>query len=408
LILCVLACHSLWVTGACACTYPRARARVRHPSMHVGIPASSSAPSGAVRSDCIAVPHASSQRAACFAAVEYSEYLVPHRYIVDKKCLVDRKVPRSLLFTVYLAPVCVRVRVCACVRYTSPSPPSNAPTRAPFVATAAALQASRAGACLRACAHVAGGSYATTCSIQRAAYNVQHTTCNVQCAACNMQHTTCNIQRATHNVQHTTCSIQRAAYSMKRAQMGPAELEKLYQIYQPSLLGELSAMAAVPPFPAHRSVHICAGIGLTPPTSAPGLGSPPPTSAPGLGSPPAHICAGTGLTPAHICAWTGLTPAHICAWTGPTPAHICAGTGPTPAHISTGTARPACVGAHHRHVKARTHRPERRSLQAHMARRMKFFNIIEKMPKDGCSASGGGGDGVQQARTQSECRCGHG
>jgi hypothetical protein len=78
---------------------------------------------------------------------------------------------------------------------------------------------------------------------------------------------------------------------------------------------------------AHR-FHICAGTGLTPPTTAPGLGSPlphlcrdwahpchicagtglaPPTSAPGLGSPlphlrrdwahPSHICAGTGLAP---------------------------------------------------------------------------------------------------------------
>ncbi len=35
--------------------------------------------------------------------------------------------------------------------------------------------------------------------------------------------------------------------------------------------------------------HICAGTGLTRPTSAPGLRSPPATSAPGLGSPRPHL-----------------------------------------------------------------------------------------------------------------------
>ena len=35
--------------------------------------------------------------------------------------------------------------------------------------------------------------------------------------------------------------------------------------------------------------RICAGTGLTPPTSAPGLRSPVPTSAPGLGSPDPHL-----------------------------------------------------------------------------------------------------------------------
>jgi hypothetical protein len=134
--------------------------------------------------------------------------------------------------------------------------------------------------------------------LQHATRNVRHATCNMQHTTCNTQRATCSIQRATLNVQHTTCSIQRAAYSMKRAQMGPAELEKLYQIYQPSLLGELSAMAAVPPIPC-------------------------PSFRPHLRRDWAH------------------------------PAHICAGTGLTPAHISTGTARPACVRAHHRHVKAR-------------------------------------------------------
>jgi hypothetical protein len=44
--------------------------------------------------------------------------------------------------------------------------------------------------------------------------------------------------------------------------------------------------------------HVCAGTGLTPPTSAPGLGPPL----------PCHIRAGTGLTPAlpHLCwDWCG-------------------------------------------------------------------------------------------------------
>ena len=40
--------------------------------------------------------------------------------------------------------------------------------------------------------------------------------------------------------------------------------------------------------------HICAGTGLTPPTSCAGTGRTLPTFAPGLGS-PRHICAGTGL-----------------------------------------------------------------------------------------------------------------
>jgi hypothetical protein len=228
----------------------------RHPSMHVGISASSSAPSGAVRSDCIAVPHASSPRAACFAASTPSNSCHTGTSSTRSAWSTGRSLARYS--SRYTSPLCVWACACACVCACSIPPPRLHPTppRAPLssppppaAAAAAALQASRAGACLSACAHVAGGSYATSCNIQRATYNVQHTTCSVQHTMCNMQHTTCNTQRATHNAQHTTCSIQRAAYSMKRAQMGPAELEKLYQIYQPSLLGELSAMAAVPPIP---------------------------------------------------------------------------------------------------------------------------------------------------------------
>jgi hypothetical protein len=39
----------------------------------------------------------------------------------------------------------------------------------------------------------------------------------------------------------------------------------------------------------YPAAHICAGTGLTPPTSAPGPGSPAPTSAPGPGSPRPHL-----------------------------------------------------------------------------------------------------------------------
>jgi hypothetical protein len=149
---------------------------------------------------------------------------------------------------------------------------------------------------------------------------------------------------------------------MKRAQMGPAELEKLYQIYQPSLLGELSAMAAVPPIPC-------------------------PSFRPHLRRDWAHPCP------------------HLRQdWAHPRPHLRRDGAHPRP-HLHWNRASCLRTRTPQACESARTHRPERRSLQAHMARRMKFFNIIEKMPKDGCSASGGGGDGVQQARTLSGCRC---
>jgi hypothetical protein len=56
-----------------------------------------------------------------------------------------------------------------------------------------------------------------------------------------------------------------------------------------------------------RPAHICAGAGLTPPTSAPGLGSPRPHLRRSRAY-PARIRTRIGLAPAHICAGTMLTP----------------------------------------------------------------------------------------------------
>ncbi len=77
--------------------------------------------------------------------------------------------------------------------------------------------------------------------------------------------------------------------------------------------------------PRHAVAHICAGIGLTAPTSAPGLDSTAlPTSAPGLGSPHPHLrrdralplptsAPGLGLTPCHIpCVPHVALPVHVC------------------------------------------------------------------------------------------------
>jgi hypothetical protein len=55
---------------------------------------------------------------------------------------------------------------------------------------------------------------------------------------------------------------------------------------------------------AEGAAHICAGTGLTPPTSAPGLGSPDLRLHRDWAH-PCHICAGTGPTPTHICAGIG-------------------------------------------------------------------------------------------------------
>ena len=54
--------------------------------------------------------------------------------------------------------------------------------------------------------------------------------------------------------------------------------------------------------------HICAGTGLTPPTSAPGLGSPRPHLRRDWAH-PAHICAGTGPTRATSALEPGSPPA---------------------------------------------------------------------------------------------------
>ena len=208
MILCVLASHSLWVRGTCACTYARARARVRHPSMHVGIPASSSAPSGAVRSDCIAVPHASSPRAACFAASTPSNSCHTGTSSTRSAWSTARSLARYS--SRYTSPAPVRARVG--VRCTSPSPPPNAPTRAPFVATAArrrrrrppSISCRRMPSCMRT-----RGRRILRNFVQHTTCNVQHTTCSIQCATYNVQH-------AVYNVQHTTCNTQRAAYNVQR------------------------------------------------------------------------------------------------------------------------------------------------------------------------------------------------
>jgi hypothetical protein len=184
----------------------------RHPSMHVGISASSSAPSGAVRSDCIAVPHASSQRAACFAAVEYSEYLVPTQ--VHRRQEVPGRPEGPSLATLHGIP-----RPCVCGgaravylplastqrpharpfrRHRRPPPP---PPPSKHLVQAHAL--------------VHAHTWPADLTQLRATYNVQHTTCNIQRAACNIQCATCSIQRATHNVQHTTRNTQRAAYNVQ-------------------------------------------------------------------------------------------------------------------------------------------------------------------------------------------------